>query len=84
MAVRKWYIDEALHSFPRLMHVLRDMSEEEVIAALKLECETRRRRSIMYRLVSRAARLNELKYVEELKRKYYNASKLDSDANSKG
>lgn len=70
MAVRKWYLDEALHSFPRLMHVINTLTEEEVLEALALESGTRRRRSIMSRLISRAARLNEIKYVAQLKKEY--------------
>lgn len=67
--VRKFYIDQALLSYSSLMGVLSDMSEEEVIAALQLEAATRRRRSIIDRLISRAARLNELSYVANLKEK---------------
>lgn len=70
MATRKWYIDEALHSFTRLMSVINDMTEEEVYAALALEAGSRRRKSLMDRLIGRAARLTELKTVEHLKRTY--------------
>lgn len=74
MSVRKWYIDEALHSYSRLLEVLGTMTEEEVLAALELEASTRRRPTFLSRLVSRAVRLNELKYVAELKRKHGHAS----------
>jgi hypothetical protein len=70
MALRKWYIDEALHSFSRLLKVLPQMSGEEVVEALRLESETRRRKSIMIRLIGRAARINELAYVAQLKKEF--------------
>lgn len=83
MAVRKWYIDEALHSFSRLLVVLASMTEEEVLAALALESSARRRPTVMSRLISRAARLNELNYVSELKGKYGYATKLHTHASRK-
>jgi hypothetical protein len=81
MAVRKWYIDEALHSFARLMRVINRMTEEEVLEALKLESETRRRPTIMSRLIGKAARLNELQYVNHLKTRFsYGTEKRGADA----
>lgn len=68
MASRKWYIDEALHSFSRLLRVLPQMTEEEVLEALQLESESRRRKSIIDRLIGRAARINEINYVNQLRR----------------
>lgn len=82
---RKWYIDEALHSFSRMMAVIGRMTEEEVLEALKLESETRRRPSIMARLIGRAARLKELEYVGHLKSIFnyrsdsYDAEKCSTD-----
>lgn len=67
MPVRDWYISEALVSLRRLHRVLSDMTEEEVLAALKLESESRRRKVILERLISKAARLNELHYVTKLR-----------------
>lgn len=68
--LRKWYVDEALHSFSRLMAVINRMTQEEVLEALKLESETRRRPSIMTRLIGKSARLNELQYVDQLKKRF--------------
>lgn len=78
---RKWYIDEALHSFSRLMAVLNRMNEREVLEALKLESESRRRPSITRRLIGRAARLNELQYVTNLKEQFiHGKEKCGADA----
>lgn len=71
--IREWYVGQALSSFQRLSEVLLELTEDEVIAALELESQSRRRRSIMDRLMSRAARLNEVRYVQSLKEKYYGA-----------
>lgn len=55
----------------RLHDLIDELTEEEVLAALDLESGSQRRRSIIDRLISRAARLNELKYVKTLKEKYH-------------
>ena len=54
---------------------LNELTEEEVLAALDLEGATRRRRSVIDRLISRAARLNEIRYVRQLKEKYHGYQK---------
>lgn len=71
---RKFLIGQALDSFKSLKAHLADMTEEEVLAALALESATRRRPSVIDRLISRAARLNELAYVAKLKEKYHGTS----------
>ena len=80
--VRQWYVSEALDSVRRLNDILDELSEEEVIAALELESGSRRRRSIVERLISRAVRLNELKYVAHLKEKYHGTSPIESPLGS--
>lgn len=70
MAVRRWHLDQALASYPSLKRVLNELTQEEVLAALDLESKTMRRRSLMDRLISRAVRLNELKYSAELRETY--------------
>lgn len=70
MSVRPWFITEALTSFVRLNSVLHELSEEEVLACLQLEAASNRRATVIDRLISRAARLNELSYVSHLKDKY--------------
>lgn len=70
MATRDWYINQALQSVTRLNAVMADLTEEEVLACLDLESGSRRRRSIVDRLISRAVRLNELGYAAQLKNKF--------------
>lgn len=79
MTVRKFKINQALESYTALKEHLNDLTEEEVLAALDLEGATNRRQSIVVRLMSRAARLNEVRYVRQLKEKYHGKSKKDSD-----
>lgn len=69
-AIRDWYVGQALESLECLLDVLQELTADEVIAALDLESQSRRRRSIMNRLISRAIRLNEISYSTSLKEKY--------------
>jgi len=55
----------------RLHDLIDELTEEEILAALELESGTQRRSSIVDRLISRAVRLNELKYSKLLKEKYH-------------
>jgi hypothetical protein len=71
MSVRKACIDQALTSYPSLKTIVNELTEEEVMAALDVESATRRRQSIVLRLIARANRINELRYVAELKKKYH-------------
>jgi len=71
MEVRQWQVTEALSSMRRLHDLIDDLTEEEVIAALELESGSQRRASMIDRLISRAVRLNEIKYSNSLKEKYY-------------
>lgn len=59
----------------RLNELLLELTETEVIAALTLESQSRRRRSITDRLISRAVRINELNYSTILKKKFNGSSK---------
>jgi hypothetical protein len=68
--VRKFEVTRALESFGELTALLNDLTEEEVLAALELESATRRRQSFIDRLISRAVRLNEVRYSRQLKEKY--------------
>jgi hypothetical protein len=69
--VRDWYVGQALLSFSRLNEVLLELTEDEVLAALSLESQSRRRRSITDRLISRAVRLNEIRYSTQLKEQHH-------------
>ena len=71
MSVRKACVDQALTSYPSLKAIVNELTEEEVMAALTIESATRRRQSIVLRLIARANRLNEVRYVAELKKKFH-------------
>lgn len=71
MEARQWYVSKALESARSLADVVDELTEEEVIAALELESGSSRRLSIIDRLISKAVRLNELKYKQTLKEKYH-------------
>lgn len=71
MSVRQNYIQAALDTFESLSKVVGELTEEEVFACLNLEAASRRRRSIINRLISKAVRLNELKFKNHLREKYH-------------
>ena len=66
MAVRPWHVGQALGSFRSLIDVLSELTEEEVLHCLQVEAGSLRRRSVINRLISRAARIHELRYIEGL------------------
>ena len=78
MTVRPYYVDQALRSFAGLTKTLDELTEEEVLACLQLESSSRRRQSILDRLISRAVRLNELSYNRQLKEKFHGTPTLES------
>lgn len=71
--LRKWHIDRALHSVRAMMEIINTLTMAEIYAALELESASRRRKQVMRRLIGRAARLNELTFIQTLMEKY-NAS----------
>jgi hypothetical protein len=58
--------------------MLDELTEEEVLACLELEAGSRRRQSILDRLISRAVRLNELTYNRQLKEKFHGTRSLEN------
>lgn len=76
MAVRKWYLHEALASFRRLAAVVDELTAEEVSACLNLEAGSQRRRSIIDRLITRAIQLNTLSLLQTLQGKYHGTHPL--------
>lgn len=70
MSVRRFYVDQALTSYAGLSRVIGELTEEEVLACLKLEAGSLRRPSVLNRLIARAGRLHELRYTRQLKEKY--------------
>lgn len=71
MAVRQWHLGQATHSYTTLCTVVNQLTLEEVLAALHLESQSRRRKSNLNRLISRASRLQEIEYTRQLKEKYH-------------
>ena len=53
-----WRVSEALVSFRRLGEILPQMTEKEIIRAIALEEETRRRQSVLKLLYRQARRLS--------------------------
>lgn len=78
MSVNKWRIDQALSSFHRLNELLPELTEEEIFACLKLEAATCRRKSIINRLISRAVRINEIRYSSSLKEQYHGPQRIEN------
>lgn len=56
--MNEWRVSEALVSFRRLGEILPQMTEKEIIRAIALEEETRRRQSVLKRLYRQARRLS--------------------------
>ena len=71
MAVRKWHLAQATQSYTTLRTVVNQLTLEEVIAALNLESQSLRRKSITNRLIARASRLKEIEFTRQLKEKYH-------------
>lgn len=70
MKIRKYYVDQALHSYDSLIAIMQQLTLDEVLLALSLEAETRRRKTIMSRLIGKAARLQGQTLTRELRKKY--------------
>lgn len=73
LAGNAFRVRRALESFSSLLDVLPEMTEGDIIAALQLEAATRRRRSIINRLVSRAAAIAAAQRVELIRREILRA-----------
>ena len=56
--MNEWRVSEALISLRRLLEILPQMTEEEIIRAIALEEETRRRQSVLKLLYRQARRLS--------------------------
>lgn len=70
MLIRQDFVTSALADYPTLHKQLPGLTEAEVIAALELEAGSRRRDSLLRRLIRRATRLNEIRYRQVLEEKY--------------
>lgn len=67
---RRWNTGRALESFASLNEQLNELTLDEIYKCLDVETAAQRRKSIVTRLIQRAARLNEIDFVSKLKRKY--------------
>lgn len=75
MAARTWYLFQATQSYTTLRTVVNQLTLEEIIAALELESQSLRRKSILNRLIARASRLKEIEFTRQLKEKYHGTSR---------
>jgi len=66
-----WRILRALDSVRNLVDDLNEFTEPEILYALQLECDTRRRSTVIDRLIAKAADLHRQNYVVKLKEKYH-------------
>lgn len=82
MEAGQWNIMQALESARSLQACIDELPEEDVIAALELESGSRRRRSIIERLIARAIRLNEIAYRKTLTEKYHGTSTIEGTVGS--
>ena len=71
MAVRRFLLSQATGSYSTLRTVVNQLTLEEAIAALDLESQSQRRKSILTRLIARASRLQEIEFTRQLKEKYH-------------
>lgn len=75
---REFYVTKALKSSRSLLDTLPELTEEEVLKALDLEFETRRRKVLIDRLIQKAAELQYHSYLNSLKEKYHGTSQKRS------
>lgn len=64
-----WRTSRALDSFRSLLDVVEELTEEEVYYCLKLEVQTQRRKTLIDRLIARAADINKQQFINSLKEK---------------
>jgi hypothetical protein len=78
-SVRKLHLNEALVSYRRLVGILDELSLEEVMAALKLESATQRRRSVTDRLITRAVQLSGITLTTALQEKFHHGKSTEDN-----
>lgn len=64
-----WRTSRALDSYRSLLSVVEELTEEEVYHCLKLEVQSQRRKTIVNRLIDRAADINKQQFINSLKEK---------------
>lgn len=76
MFAGSWRTARALDSYRSLLAVVEEMTEEEVYFCLRLEAETQRRKTVLDRLVARAADLNRQIFIATLQEKIHGTSEV--------
>ncbi len=76
--MRNWHITKALASSRSLSDVIGELTEEEVLHALSIESESRRRSVIIDRLILKAAELHRITYINQLKEKHHGTCQIRS------
>jgi len=71
MPTRRWYTAQALDSYRALDGVINDMTLHEITACLELEAASKRRRSVIDRLILRAVKLSSIEIATRLQEKYH-------------
>ena len=69
MAIREWHTKRTLESFRSLLDNVGELTEEDVLHCLHFEVGTRRRTSVVNRLIQQAAEINRQNYLNSLKEK---------------
>lgn len=82
MEAGQWNITQALESARSLQEHIDQLPEKDVLAALELESGSRRRRSIIKRLIERAVRLNQTAYRKQLSEKYHGTHSIENPVGS--
>ena len=69
-----WRVKRALESYRQLLDVVDQLTEEEVFHCLQLEAESQRRKTVIDRLIYRAAEINRQTFITKLKEKFHGTS----------
>lgn len=76
MFAGSWRTSRALDSYRSLLEVVEELTEEEVYFCLRLEAETQRRKTVLDRLVARAADLNRQTFIATLQEKIHGTPEI--------
>jgi hypothetical protein len=76
-AALDWKVQRALDSFRSLAENIDQLSEEEVYEALEFEVVTRRRSSVINRLIAKAAVFNSKSFLNSMKEKYHDQARTE-------
>lgn len=71
-----WRTSRALESFRELSKVIDQLTEDEVYYCLRLEVETQRRKTVIDRLVAKAADFHRQHFITALQEKIHGTSEV--------